>query len=178
MSIVGRAIAPLMIPQSSELYLIRNGIVQNGFTFTAAGKRYNTSGEVTPTVTYNATDHCLEVLAYTSSTRKGSIYYSNSLESIISNYTTLHVKCKRILKDNSNAAITIGTYVEAGSTTYATSNFKDRVSKSRTSDSEMVQLDIPLTSASVVSDVCVAFAFSVPSTGSTYGCYIYDVWFS
>lgn len=163
---------------STELYLIKNGIVQSGFTFTGAGHRYDTGGTVTPSITYEEQYGRIAALSDTVTTRKGSIYYSNSLASIISNYTMWHVRCLRYLRGNSNAKIYIGTYVEAGSTSYAPSNFKDYVYKATTSDSEVVLVENTMTSASFVNNVCFAFAWSVPSNGNSYGVYIYDVWLS
>lgn len=162
---------------STELYLIKNGIVQSGFTFTGAGKRYDTGNTVTPSITYESTGGGrIAALSNTVTNRKGSIYYSNSLASIISNYTMWHVRCLRYLRSNTNAKINIGTYVEAGSTSYAPNNFKDYIYKSTTSDSDVVLVENAMTSASYVNNVCFAFAWSVPSNGSNYGVYIYDVW--
>ena len=170
---------PFFVPGGGDLYLIKNGIVQSGFTFTGAGKRYDTGSTVTPSITYQTTDGGrIAALSQTTSTRKGSKYYSNSIANIIQDYSALHIKCLRYLRGNTNAKITIGTYVEAGETSYAPSNFKQSITKTTSDDSSVVQLDISLSSSSFVSNVCVCFAWSVPSNGSNYGVYIYDVWLS
>ena len=170
-SSLGQGVA---ITLSYRFYIIQNGITQNGITFTATGKAYNSNSTGTKAPTATPQSGYLQVRTAPATNRTGSLYRSSSLLGAISNYAYLNVRCKRYAS-NSNAYMKLGTYY--GTETYATNNFLDNAPQiNNTTDSDIVTIQIPLTSATFSSeDVYFAVAYSVPTSG-TYGIDIYDAY--
>ncbi len=180
MAIIGNALFPFILPET-DLYLIREGIIQPGYTFKTSAIAWSSSSNSGKSSKVTQKEGYLQVRSTaTGSTRGGSAYIGQeNIKSIITDYSVLHVKCRRILPGNSTAYYCrIGTYDYSISGNYSSSKFLDYVTKQTSSDSSVVTLDIPITSATTnrsVVQICFAY---VAYISSTTGVDIYDVWLS
>lgn len=175
--IIGRAVGPIYMPEK-ELYIIKEGIIQSGFTFKTSSIAWSSSSNSAKSSKATQQTGYIQVRSSaTGSTRGGSAYIGQeNIKSIIVNYSALHVKCRRILPGNTAYYCRIGTYDYSISGNYSSSKFLDYATKQTSSDSSAVTLDIPITSATTSRSVVqISFAYVAYISYST-GVDIYDVW--
>ena len=164
---------------TNELYLIKGGVIQSGFTFEVDSIAYSSASNVAHSSTVNFKNGYIEVRGNANGSSRGGSSYrlTTDIKSIISDYSTLHVKVRRIMYNNSSWYNRIGTYNPSISGNYSSLKFLDSISKnSSSSDSSPVTLTIPLTNTTYsASKVSISFAY-VTSVNRTSGNDIYDVW--
>jgi hypothetical protein len=180
MAIIGNTLIPLIIPDK-DLYLIKEGVVQSGYTFKTTAIAYSSASNASHNSKATQQTGYIQVRSNASgATRGGSAYIGqDNLKSIIADYAYLNIKVRRVTQNNSNYYVRIGTYDYSKSGNYSSGKFCDQVTKQGGgADSSAVTLQIPITSATTGrSIVQVAFAFTTYISYST-GVDVYDVWLS
>lgn len=170
---------PIIMAGSNELYIVKGGVIQSGFSFSVDQIAYSSSSNAAHSSTATMQTGYIQVRANANgSTRGGSAYrMTTNISSIIGNYSTLHIKCRRICYNNTNYYNKLGTYNPNISGSYSNAKFLDSITKQGgSSDSSAVTLDIPLTSTTYnAGTVVVCFAYT-SYVGRTTGVDIYDIW--
>ncbi len=180
MAIIGNALFPIILPET-DLYLIKDGIIQPGFSFKTSSIAYSSASNAAHSSKATQKTGYMQVRSAASgATRGGSAYMGQeNLKSIIADYACLNIKVRRITQNNSNYYVRIGTYDYTKSGNYSSGKFCDQITKQGGgADSSAVTLQIPITSATTGRSVVqICFAYTTYVSYST-GVDVYDVWLS
>ena len=170
MPIIGRAIRPLFIKK--PIFLIKDGVVQSGFSFTMSAKAYNSSYTANSGTTHSwtegngsSTPFATMSASYNSSYATSWLLLSNNIKSYVdAGYNTLVFRIRRTVRANSGTTRSdIGTY--SGTATYISSNMKDHVTVTNVVEETFRDVAISLTSSSTSpSTLYVAMALAIPTT--------------
>lgn len=164
-----------------DLYIVKDGVIQTGYTFAVDYIAYNSGGNTAQGSTITMQSGYIQVRgAQSGSTRGGSAYrMKTNIKDVISDYAYLYITCLRRVPSSTNYHNRIGTYDPTISGNYSNAKFLDYVTKTGGgNDSSAITHKIPITSATTAkSTVNICFAYTTYISYTT-GVDIYDVWLS